>query len=214
VHKPRPLSQNRRVGTVGHPTIGWGRIVVTVITLTTLLMGAPAHAALFLVFDTRSFTPQENVVEATGGIGAIGEVVRAHTPGRGAMGDSRRMPVFLVPSGIGGRLPGRVSSPAELRDRPGTSDLGDLVAGPDGRGRLRFRVPRAEPGNYRLVAYCPLCAETSAGRNVAVLAPFRVVSTTLPATGGSAHLLMIVGAGLLMISVGVAGAIIGGASRG
>lgn len=157
----------------------WARrrlVVLSVSLLAVVALSAPARAALFLVFETRSYTPPGYVVARTGGIGAAGDLVSARTGGRGAMGESEAMPVFLAAGGI---FP-NVDSPAALEAAKGVTRVGELRADDAGTGHLQFRVPEFPPGRHELIGFCPQCASLSAGQVIVPLAPFRVVGGAAP----------------------------------
>jgi hypothetical protein len=149
-------------------------LIVLVSGLVSVCLAAPAHAALFLVFQTRSYTPPGYEDRHTGGIGAAGDVVRARTAGRGALGETESMPVFLAAGGI---YP-NVDSAAALGRADGVTRVGDLRADHAGTGHLEFRVPELRAGRYELIGFCPECAPYSAGQRLVRLAPFRIVGGT------------------------------------
>ena len=137
---------------------------------TFFLLAPAAHAALFLIFETKSYQPEEYVVPRTGGIGSPGDIVRAHTAGRGAVGAREVMPAFLTSGGY----PPLVDSADELEAVDGMTPIGKLRADGKGTGRLTFETPDLPPGNYDIVLYCPDCPEFSSGGNVVAVAPFRI----------------------------------------
>ena len=137
---------------------------------TLILLAPAARAALFLIFETKSYQPEQYVVPHTGGIGSPGDVVRAHTAGRGAVGAGEVMPTFLSSDGY----PSNVDSARELEAIESLTPIGKLRADAKGKGRLSFETPNLPPGDYEIVLYCPGCAQFSMGRNVVAVAPFRI----------------------------------------
>jgi len=67
---------------------------------------------------------------------------------------------------------GAVKTPAD----PRLVEIGVLVVDPDGNGRITFRVPTLDPGDYAVMVFCEPCAPTSAGRTMLPVAGFRVTS--------------------------------------
>ena len=178
----------------------FARRAVCVSLLLMILMAAPAQAALFLVFETKSYTPSGYEIARTGGVGAPGEVTFAPAPaGKGAMSGIDAMPVFVT----NGAAPSSVESIEDLQGVEGMTRVGDLR--PDGQqtGHLEFKTPDLPPGDYQLVAYCPTCAPYSAGANVVALAPFRIVAGAERASSGANRTPVFVGAIALVLFVRV-----------
>jgi hypothetical protein len=112
------------------------------------------------------------------------------------MGDIGDIPVFLA----AGHFPSRVASIEDLEQAQGVVHVGELRSDATKNGRLEFETPSLQPGRYELVAYCPACAASSAGRNVLFLAPFRIVGGGQLQTGPTSRALLFVGAGASFLS--------------
>lgn len=149
--------------------------VAVAITVFILLIVPQAQAALFLVFETRSYQPKQYEIARTGGIGSPGDSVRARTGGRGAVGAGEVMPAFLT----AGDYPSTIESADALAAIDGVTPIGQLRADDNGNGRLAFRTPNLPSGQYQIVVYCQSCAAFSAGSNVVAVAPFRVTQGSL-----------------------------------
>ena len=143
------------------------------IAVVVVVLAPAAQAALFLVFETNSYRPAAYQIPRTGGIGSPGEVVRAQTGGRGAVGPGEVMPAFLASSSY----PSKVGSAGELVGMDGLTPIGELRANDDGNGRLSFETPALASGEYEIVLYCRSCAATSNGDNVVSVAPFRITGS-------------------------------------
>ena len=105
-----------------------------VIAVVVLVLAPLAHAALFLVFETHSYQPKGYEIPRTGGIGSPGDVVRAQTGGRNAVGAGERMPAFLTSS----TYPSEVDSVDDLVTMDGLTPIGELRADDSGNGYLSF----------------------------------------------------------------------------
>ena len=162
-----------------------------------LLFTSTAHAALFLVFETASYQPDQYEVPNTGGIGSPGDLVRARTGGMGTLEPGQVMPAFLA----SGDYPSTIESPDDLEAIEGLTPIGELRSGTGGNGHLSFETPRLPSGDYEVLLYCSSCAQFSAGRNLVPVAPFRVTGD--PASRGAAN-----AAWLALVA---AGAVIGAA---
>jgi hypothetical protein len=93
------------------------------------------------------------------------------------------LPTYLIDR----RSADTVTSP----DDPDLVRIGELVVDADGNGRLSFIVPEVDAGDYVVMAFCPACAPTSAGRSMLPIADFRVTlsaPTTDIASGSHAPL--------------------------
>jgi hypothetical protein len=150
------------------------------------ILAAPAQAALFLVFDTTAFQPDNYSTPNTGGLGSPGKLVRAHTGGRGAVRPNQVMPAFLTSDGY----PATVESSSELGEVNGLTPIGDLRSDKQGNGVLEFETPQLSPGDYEIVVYCQSCAAFSSGSNVVSVAPFRITGNA-DSTDGSRSLIPI-----------------------
>ena len=130
----------------------FARRAVCVSLLLMILMAAPAQAALFLVFETKSYTPSGYEIARTGGVGAPGEVTFAPAPaGKGAMSGIDAMPVFVT----NGAAPSSVESIEDLQGVEGMTRVGDLR--PDGQqtGHLEFKTPDLPPGEFSVLYVDP-----------------------------------------------------------
>lgn len=148
-------------------------VPVFVIAVVVVVLAPAAHAALFLVFETNSYQPEGYEIPHTGGIGSPGDVVRAHTGGRGAVGAGQVMPALLASSAY----PSKVDSDDELVGVDGLTPIGELRADDDGNGHLSFETPELPSGEYEIILYCRSCAAFSAGNNVIAVAPFRITGS-------------------------------------
>jgi len=128
--------------------------------LLSLLAVGSASAALFIVLEPTSGPPGTEVAGRTGGEGAFSTQVDP-------------LPTYLVAKAAADS----VSSP----DDPGLIAVGELIVDAAGNGRISFRVPQVEPGDYVVIVFCPSCAPFSAGRTMAPVADFQVTSSP-PAT--------------------------------
>ena len=156
---------------------------------------APAQAALWLEFRPAAAPPGTAVHGRTGGQAAL-----AASPGV-------RLPLVLIPATQAERLPRRVSDAAALRTLPEVVPVGMLQVDQQGNGTITFTVPRLRPGRYAAMLWCPACARSSSGTNVAYTGELTVTSRRLPLTGlavvwraGVALGLLLVGGGLLVAS--------------
>jgi len=171
-------------------------IVAVAATGMPLITAGPALAALFLVFDAEHTSGNRSTA-----ITQPGERLRARTGGSGAMGSIEEMRIFYAPAPAS--YPDSVASLAELRALRGLLFLGRLVADEQGTGHITFSAPDV-PGRYQLVAYCPRCADFSAGRNVLPVGELRVANSALPTTGAMASVVVagsfiLLGLGLLLL---------------
>lgn len=121
--------------------------------LVSLLATVPVAAALYLILDPLSGPPGTEVTGRTGGEGAVATQVDP-------------LPAYLVPAAAADA----VTTP----DDPRLVRIGELVVDASGNGRISFRVPHVEPGDYVVMVFCPGCAPFSAGRTMAPMADFYV----------------------------------------
>lgn len=131
--------------------------------ITGLILGivqvAIATASLFVVLDRSSGPPGTRISGQTAGLGAF-------------LGPLDPLRTFLI----------RAAEAEDITEPmdPRLVEVGRLIVDASGNGRLTFVVPDVAPGAYVVMAHCPSCAPTSAGRTMAPLADFRV--TALPTT--------------------------------
>lgn len=124
--------------------------------MTSLLVAAPVTAALFVILEPDHGPP--------------GTEVTGRTPSSGAFaGLSEPMPTYLVTRAA----VDAVTNP----DDAALIEIGDLIVGADGNGRMSFVVPQVDPGDYVVMAFCAACAPTSAGRTMLPIAEFQVTSS-------------------------------------
>lgn len=148
-------------------------VPVFVIVVVVVVRAPTAHAALFLVFETKSYQPDQYKVPNTGGIGSPGDLVRARTGGRGTVDPGEVMPAFLA----SGDYPSTIESPNDLERIEGLTLIGELRTGANGNGRLTFETPELPSGEYEIILYCSSCAAFSEGHNVVPVAPFRITGS-------------------------------------
>jgi hypothetical protein len=158
--------------------------------LLALAAAVPAVAALFVNLDPTSGPPGTEVTGRTGGEGAIAAQVDP-------------LPAFLVVAATADS----VTSP----DDPNLIEIGELVVDAAGNGRISFRVPQIEPGDYVVMVFCPDCAPFSAGRTMAPVADFRVTplppaTDTEPVAPDGVSVLLIV-AGVVLLAGGLSAAL-------
>ncbi len=133
---------------------------LTAAALVSHLATVPAAASLYLILDPLSGPPATEVTGRTGGEGAFSTQVDP-------------LQAYLVAAATADA----VTSP----DDPHLVRIGELVVDAAGNGRISFRVPHIEPGDYVVVAFCPSCSPSSAGRTMVPLADFQVTPSP-PAT--------------------------------
>ncbi len=128
-----------------------------------VLEAAPGQSALFFLLKPTSARPGDRIVVRTGG-----------TPMTFGLSDraaplQQPIMVYLVPNSIA----------ADVRSRhdPRLIKVGQLIPDRNGHGILSFNVPGIQPGSYAAAAWCPGCAQYSAGRTFFTLA---VTEATLP----------------------------------
>jgi hypothetical protein len=161
--------------------------LVAAVVAASALAGA-ASGALFLRFSpTRA---------------DAGEVVIAHTAGKGALANipkgSPPLRVFLVPASEADRI----ASPSDGR----LLALGRLQVDPSGDGSLRFTVPDVAPGSYTTLTYCAPCAAFSGGRTMAPTGPFPGSFVVTRERGGDFPLwAVLLAATAVLVGAGVVG---------
>lgn len=128
--------------------------------LVSLLAVWPASAALFVILEPTAGPPGTDVTGRTGGEGAFASQVDP-------------LPAYLAAKAAADA----VTSP----DDPRLIGIGALDVDATGNGKITFRVPQVEPGDYVVIVSCPSCAPFSAGRTIAPVADFRVTPSP-PAT--------------------------------
>ena len=121
-----------------------------------LALAGGASAALFFTFSPTTAKPGDRVMLRIPGTPARFDVARD-----GTRQLRRPMRIFLVRNAVAGS----VRSPRDRR----LHAVGSMIADRDGRGLLRFTLPRLPPGMYAVAVVCPDCATYSNGHTFFVL---------------------------------------------
>jgi hypothetical protein len=125
---------------------------LTTLALALVALAAPADAdaAVFLLFDRPSATPNERVTVRTGNTPA------SFAPSQRVRPFQRAIRVYLVHSDAAAA----VRSRGDVR----VHFVGTITPDKNGRGSVTFSAPPLDDGTYAIAYWCPACARFSRGR--------------------------------------------------